>query len=74
MSFKMNLRSDLIARVCIITAVFSIFSYLIILKNEDVQAIPVLFVLFGVVLLISVLYDISRFHVLNPSPNTEKKP
>ena len=70
----MNIRSDLIARVCIITAIFSLISYLIIQRNEDVQAIPVLFVLFGVVTLISILFDINRFHVLNPKPNPETKP
>ncbi len=70
----MNIRSDLIARACIITAVFTLISYLVILKNEGVQAIPVLFVLFGVVMLISILFDINRFHVLNPKSNTETKP
>ncbi len=65
-----NIRTDLIIRVCIITAVFSLISYFLVGRNEDVQAIPALFVLFGIVTLISVLYDIQRFHAIT-KPNTE---
>jgi hypothetical protein len=70
-----DIRSDLIARVCIITAVFSIISYLVMQRNIDSpaarmimgpSAIPLLFVLFGAVVLISILYDLKRYHVMNP--------
>jgi hypothetical protein len=67
-----NIRTDLIIRVCIITAVFSLLSYILVQKNEVIQDIPAFFVLFGIVLLISILYDIERFHAIT-KPNTESK-
>ena len=67
-----NIRTDLIIRVCIITAVFSLISYIIIRKNADVGALPLLFVLFGIVILISILYDIQRFHAIT-KPGGESK-
>jgi len=64
----LNLRTDLIARVCIITTVFSIISYIVIQKNAItpdrlIIAIPLLFVVCGVVILISILYDLRRYNV-----------
>lgn len=64
----LNLRTDLIARVCIITAAFSIISYIVIQKNiitpdRLIVAIPLLFVTCGVVILISILYDLRRYNV-----------
>jgi hypothetical protein len=69
----MNIRTDLTIRVCIITAVFSIISYVLIQRNKGVQDFPVLFILFGVVILISIIYDIQRFHAIDPKPTTETK-
>jgi hypothetical protein len=67
-----NIRTDLIMRVCIITAVFSLLSYVLVSRNEAVQDIPVFFILFGIVLLISILYDVERFHAMT-KPDTESK-
>jgi hypothetical protein len=72
LSFLVNIRSDLIARVCIITAIFSIVSYAVVLRDKDLTiAVPALFVLFGVVVLISILYDLRRFHVITPKPRAQ---
>jgi hypothetical protein len=65
-----NIRTDLIIRGCIITAVFSVISYVLVRKSNDVQDIPVLFVVFGIVILISILYDIERFHAIS-KPNSQ---
>jgi len=67
-----NIRTDPIIRVCIITAIFSLLSYILVQRNKGVQGIPVFFILFGVVLLISIPYDIERFHAI-PKPNPESK-
>jgi hypothetical protein len=67
-----NIRTDLITRVCIITAVFSVVSYILVQRNEAVQYVPVFFILFGIVLLISILYDIERFHAIT-KPSTESR-
>jgi hypothetical protein len=61
---------DLTARVCIITFIYSIISYAImerysITPSQLTMDIPLLFVTFGVVILISVLFDLRRFHVWN---------
>ena len=66
----LNIRTDLIVRVCIITSAFSIISYFLILKHIStpdrlVVAIPLLFVVFGVVILISILYDLRRYNVMS---------
>jgi type III secretory pathway component EscR len=67
-----NIRTDLIIRVCIITAIFSVISYILLRRNEGVQDMPALFVLFGIVILISILYDIERFHAIS-KPDGESK-
>ena len=59
---------DLIARVVIITSIYSIISYFIIQKYQStpdklVIGIPMLFVMFGVVILISILYCLRRYNV-----------
>ena len=61
-----SLRTDLVARVCIITAVFSTLSYFVIQRDmihpgKISSAIPMLFVLFGGVVLVSILYDLKRY-------------
>lgn len=66
----LDLRTDLIARVCIITAAFSIISYFVIQRDAASpdrlsSAVPMLFVAFGVVILISILYDLKRYRVMS---------
>jgi hypothetical protein len=66
----MNFRTDLIVRVIIITVIFSILSYVVIHNNlltpDRLElAIPLLFAVNGIVILISVLYDIHRYHVVS---------
>lgn len=65
-----TITADLTARVCIITFIYSIISYAIIERypatpNQLAMDIPLLFVTFGVVILISVLFDLRRFRVWN---------
>lgn len=73
---------DLIARVVIITAIYSIISYFVIQKyqltpDKLTTGIPLLFVMFGIVILISILYSLRMYHVWNgknePTVDTEKK-
>lgn len=69
-SDSMNFRTDLILRVIIIMVIFSLLSYVVI-HNELLTpdrlevAIPLLFVINGIVILISVLFDIHRYHVVS---------
>ena len=65
-----SITTDLTARVVIITFIYSIISYVVIQKetampNQLAIAIPILFVTFGVVILISILFDLRRYHVMN---------
>ncbi len=67
----LNIRTELIARVSIITLIYSIISYAVIQKNtvapgQLATAIPLLFIAFGVVILISILYCLRKYHVMNP--------
>jgi uncharacterized membrane protein len=69
-SDSMNFRTDLIVRVIIITVIFSILSYVVIHNNlltpDRLElAIPLLFAVNGIVILISLLYDIHRYHVVS---------
>ena len=64
----LDLRTELIARVSIITLFYSIISYLVIQRHIGLQdkleiSIPLLFVTFGVVVLINILYCLRRHHV-----------
>lgn len=68
--FMLNIRTDLIVRVCIITTAFSIISYYVMQKNaltpdRLIIDIPLLFAVFGIVILISILYDLRRYNVMN---------
>ena len=63
-----NIRTDLILRVCIITAVFTVISSVLIFEHRAVQFVPSLFVVFGIVIVISILYDIERFHAIAAEP------
>jgi hypothetical protein len=65
-----TITADLTARVCIITFIYSIISYLVVEKyvtspNQLSFYIPLLSVAFGVVILISVLFDLRTYHVWN---------
>jgi hypothetical protein len=64
-----NLVTDIVVRICIITAVFSVLSYYLIRKYATTQSklqmrISLLFVVFGVVILVNVLYVLERYHVM----------
>jgi hypothetical protein len=63
-----TIAKELIARVVIITIFYSIISYIIILRHYSTSnnletAIPLLFVTYGVVILISILYCLRKYHV-----------
>jgi hypothetical protein len=65
-----NLVTDIIVRVCIITTVFSIISYYLMRKYVATQSklqmrISLLFIVFGVVILVNVLYVLERYHVMS---------
>lgn len=62
-----DLITGVILRICIITAVFSILSYYLMRKYTATQGrlklgIPLLFVVFGVVVMINVLYVLEILH------------
>jgi hypothetical protein len=69
-----TIATELTTRVCVITLIFSIISYFIIQKHQG-QAdqlavdIPLLFVTFGVVMLISILFCLRKYHVWNARKN-----
>ena len=68
-----DLITGMIVRICIITAVFSLISYFLFRKYTDTpskikRAMPLLFVLFGVVILINVLIVLEVLHPLTSSP------
>lgn len=69
-----TIATELIVRVCIITCAFSIISYAVIHNiiahnNQPDIAIPLLFVIFGVVILISILFCLRTYHVWNAKKN-----
>lgn len=65
-----RLITDLTARVVIITSVYAILLYLVITRYGVLfeQAIPSLFIMYGIVILISVLFDLWRYHVASAMP------
>lgn len=68
---NMNLRGDLVARICIITAAFSIISYYVVERDNDPRtAITALFILFGIVVMISVQFDLWRYDVAQAEPKS----
>jgi hypothetical protein len=76
-----TITKELTARVVIITSIYSIISYFVIERHHSTSdnlatAIPLLFVTFGVVILISILYCLRRYHVWNaknePTVDREK--
>jgi len=65
-----TLAKELTTRVVIITAIYSIISFIIIERhnptpNQLEVAIPLLFVTFGVVVSISILYCLRKYKVLD---------
>ncbi|MDE1862702.1 MAG: hypothetical protein KGI33_07310 [Thaumarchaeota archaeon] len=71
----LDIRTDLVARVCIITGIFSMISYYLVQKDMAVPgrlmtSMPLLFVAFGVVTLISILYDLRRYKVTGSKQST----
>ncbi len=68
--FSAGITKALITRVVIITFIYSIISYLVIQKNTATQdqltiAIPLIFVMFGVVILINILFCLRKYNVMN---------
>lgn len=66
----LGLMTDIIVRVCIITAVFSVLSFYIMRKYSAssgrlTMRLPLLFVVFGIVILINVLYVLERYNAIN---------
>jgi hypothetical protein len=67
---KLNLTGELTIRVCLITIIFAIISYFLVQTSlaspgQSEITIPMLFVLYGVVILISILYSLRRYHAGN---------
>jgi hypothetical protein len=65
-----TLTKELTARVVIITSIYSIISFIIIERHHPTPnqleiSIPLLFVTFGVVILISTLYCLRKYKVWN---------
>jgi hypothetical protein len=65
-----TIAADLTARVCIITAVWTLISYFVVMRNPSLPGqyildLPLIPVAMGVVILISVLFDLRRFHIWN---------
>ena len=63
--FSSDLARELVTRCIAITSIFSIISYFVIrryqTKVDDLKKkLPLLFVIFGVVMLINILYVLSR--------------
>jgi len=63
--FSSDLARELVTRCIIITAVFSIISYFIIRRYQSTldklkTKLPLLFVTFGIVVLINILYVLSK--------------
>ena len=65
-----GLAKELVTRVIAITAIYSVISYFIVPNimahnKQPGMAISLLFVIFGVVILISVLYCLRKYNVMN---------
>lgn len=69
-----TIATELTTRVCIITLIYVIISYFIIQRHQVpadqlATSIPLLFVIFGVVMLISILFCLRKYHVWNARKN-----
>ena len=65
-----TIATEFIVRVGIITCAYSIISYAVVHNiiahnNQSGITIPLLFVTFGVVILISILFCLRKYHVWN---------
>lgn len=68
--FSLGITKELTVRSIIITIIYSIISYIVIHKNSTTPeqlaiSIPLLFVTFGIVMLISILFCIRKYHAIN---------
>ncbi|MDE1862703.1 MAG: hypothetical protein KGI33_07315 [Thaumarchaeota archaeon] len=68
----LDLVTNIIVRVCIITAVFSILSHFLVRRYAETpgrlkMSVSLLFVVFGAVTLINILYVLKIHNVLNPA-------
>ena len=67
-----RLITDLTTRVVIITSIYAIISYLVVQRNYPLDqlaiGIPVLLVMFGIVIMISILFVLWRYHVMDAVP------
>ncbi len=68
--FSLGITKELTVRSIIITIIYSIISYIVIHKNSTTPeqltiAIQLLFVTFGIVMLISILFCIRKYHTVN---------
>jgi hypothetical protein len=65
-----TIAADLTARVCIITAVWTLITHFVVMRISSSPGqynlyIPLIPVAMGVVILISVMFDLRRFHIWN---------
>jgi len=69
---RTRLVADLTARVAIITLIYAIISYLVVQRNYPLDrlaiGIPVLLIMFGIVIMISNLFVLWRYHVMDAVP------
>ena len=68
--FSLGITKELTIRTIIITIIFSIISYAVIYKNSSTPeqlaiSMPLLFVIFGIVMLIGILFCIRKYHAIN---------
>jgi hypothetical protein len=69
---RTRLITHLTARIVIITSIYAIISYLVVQRNYQLDqlaiGIPVLLVMFGIVIMISILFVLWRYHVMDAVP------
>jgi len=68
--FSLGITRELTIRTIVITIIFSIISYVVIYKNSSTPehlaiSVPLLFVIFGVVMLIGILFCLRKYHAMN---------
>jgi len=65
-----TISKELTARIVIITTIYSIISFIILERHNPAPnqleiAIPLLFVTFGIVILVNILFCLRKYHVWN---------
>ena len=68
--FSLGITRELTIRTIVITIIFSIISYVVIYKNSSTPeqlaiSVPLLFIIFGVVMLIGILFCLRKYHAMN---------